>query len=97
MVIIFWKKYLDIWLWSELCICYQLRGKENILAYYESIKIDPKNVKVARLDQAAYPPEKKIKPKRKLIIILGLILGLILGIFVAFIRNIQGNKEVQDN
>ena len=75
----------------------ELRGKENILAYYESIKIDPKNVKVARLDQAAYPPEKKIKPKRKLIIILGLILGLILGIFVAFIRNIQGNKEVQDN
>jgi len=66
-----------------------LREKENNLAYFESIKIDPKNIKVAHLDQAAFPPEKKIKPKRKLIVVLGLVLGLILGIIIAFFRNLK--------
>lgn len=72
----------------------ELRQKENTLAYFESIKIDPDSVNVVRLDQAAFPSDKKIKPKRKLIVILGLVLGLILGIFAAFIRNLK-EKNVQ--
>ncbi|WP_198266037.1 GNVR domain-containing protein [sulfur-oxidizing endosymbiont of Gigantopelta aegis] len=40
-------------------------------------------------------PDKKIKPKRALIVILGLFLGLIFGILIAFIRNIM-NKTKTD-
>jgi len=64
-----------------------LRDKENELVRLESIHIDPETVKTARLDQAAFPPDKRIKPKRKLIVMLGLMLGLMLGVFVAFFVN----------
>ena len=70
-----------------------LREMENTLAYFESIKIDPKSINVAHLDQAAFIPEKKIKPKRKLIVVLGLIIGLILGVLIAFIRNMTTSKN----
>ena len=71
----------------------ELREKENILAYFKNIMINPELIKVAHLDHAAFPPEKKIKPKRALIVVLGLVLGLILGVLVAFFRNIQAKQE----
>jgi len=37
-----------------------------------------------RIDQAAEVPDQRIKPKRKLIVMLGLLAGLMLGIFAAF-------------
>jgi len=37
-----------------------------------------------------YAPEQRIKPKRKLIVALGLILGLMLGVFAAFFVNFLG-------
>jgi len=64
-----------------------LRNKENDLARLESIEIDPATVKTASLDQAAFAPEKRIKPKRKLIVATGLMLGLMLGVFAAFFVN----------
>ena len=71
-----------------------LRDKQNELARLESIHIDPATVRTARLDQAAFPPDKRIKPKRKLIVVLGLMLGLMLGIFAAFFVNfIENQKE----
>ena len=50
------------------------------------------------IDKALYP-EMAIKPKRKLIVLVGLILGLILGIAVAFLREflddrIKGEEDV---
>lgn len=77
-----------------------LRDKENNLARLVSIKIDPATVKTARLDQAAYAPEKRIKPKRKLIVVLGMMLGLMLGVFAAFFVNFleeQKEKLVEAN
>ena len=71
-----------------------LRDKENELARLESIEIDPATVKTARLDQAAFAPEKRIKPNRKLIVVLGLMLGLMLGVFAAFFVNfLEKQKE----
>jgi len=70
-----------------------LRDKENDLARLESINIDPATVKTARLDQAAYPPDKRIKPKRRLIVVLGLMLGLMLGVFAAFFFNFLENQR----
>jgi LPS O-antigen subunit length determinant protein (WzzB/FepE family) len=70
-----------------------LRDKENELARLASIDIDPATVKTARLDQAAFPPDKRIKPKRKLIVVLGFMLGLMLGVFAAFFVNFIENQR----
>jgi len=70
-----------------------LRDKENELARLVSINIDPATVKTARLDQAAYAPEERIKPKRTLIVVLGLMLGLMLGVFAAFFVNFLENQR----
>lgn len=70
-----------------------LRDKENELARLASINIDPTTVKTARLDQAAYPPDKRIKPNRKLIVVLGIVLGLMLGVFAAFFVNFLENQR----
>jgi len=70
-----------------------LRDKENELARLASIDIDPATVKTAHIDQAAFPPDKRIKPKRKLIVVLGLMLGLMLGVFAAFFVNFLENQK----
>ena len=53
-----------------------------------------------RILDSALMPRKPIKPKRKLIIIIGVILGLILGIIIAILRSylndkIESKEEVQ--
>jgi len=64
-----------------------LRDKESQIARLESIHIDPLAVTIARLDQAAYPSNNRIKPNRRLIVILGFAVGLMFGIFGAFFCN----------
>lgn len=70
-----------------------LRDKENELARLESVHIDPAMVRTARMDQAAHPPEQHIKPKRKLIVVLGMVLGLMLGVFSAFFVSLIKNQR----
>ena len=70
-----------------------LRDKQIELARLESINIDPKTVTTAKLDQAAYPPDKRIKPNRKLIVVLGFMLGLMLGVFAAFFVDFLENQR----
>ena len=53
-----------------------------------------------RIIDSALLPQKPIKPKRKLIIAVGLILGLILGLVLAFVRNfldatIKSSEDVE--
>lgn len=64
-----------------------LREKESELQLLDAIKIDPALVKVATVDQAAFPPEQREKPKRSLIVALGAVAGLFLGIIAAFLIN----------
>ena len=72
----------------------RLRDKEYELAWLESIDIDPLSVKTARVDQPAYPAARPVKPRRTLIVVLGLVLGLMLGVFVAFFVNfIESQRE----
>jgi len=56
-----------------------------------SIQIDEKTLRAATVDRKAYPPDRRIKPKRWLIMILGVVFGLMLGIFAAFFRNFLEN------
>ncbi len=59
-----------------------LRDVESELKRMKSIHIDPETVKTAQLDQTAI--SKRIKPDRRLIVVIGSFLGLMLGIIGAF-------------
>lgn len=73
-----------------------LRDKESELAVLTAFQIDPNQVSVATLDQAAYPPEKRESPKRGKILALGAIGGLILGILAAFIANFWHSFRLEE-
>ncbi|MES9899869.1 MAG: Wzz/FepE/Etk N-terminal domain-containing protein [Sedimenticola sp.] len=62
----------------------ELRNLQEELSRLRSISIDVKGVHAVTIDQTAYPPTSHIKPKRTLIVALGVLLGLMLGVFAAF-------------
>lgn len=73
-----------------------LRKKEAELFRLSTYKIDLDQIQAVRVDQEAFPPQQRIKPKRKLIVMLGIVLGLMLGVFLAFFMSFledQRNKE----
>ena len=53
-----------------------LRDYQEQLALLSSIKTSEKDMHSVTVDQAAYPPKYRIKPKRKLIVSLGTVVGL---------------------
>ena len=61
-----------------------LRDLQENLALLSSIKINPEEMRSITIDQAAYPPKKHVKPKRRMIATIGTFAGLFLGIFLAF-------------
>ncbi|MNZ21305.1 Chain length determinant protein [compost metagenome] len=64
----------------------ELRGLQSRLGFLQRIDVKPDNVAVFMLDSAAEVPETPIKPKKLLILAIGLVLGGMLGIFIALIR-----------
>ena len=57
-------------------------------AQLKGIKFDSSQLRLVRLDQQALEPLSAVKPKKALVIVLGLGVGLMLGVFVALLRNI---------
>ncbi|UHL63232.1 Wzz/FepE/Etk N-terminal domain-containing protein [Paralcaligenes sp. KSB-10] len=58
-------------------------------ALLKSIDLNPSHLSVATIDQAATVPQEPVKPKKLLVLILGVILGSILGVLIALIRKIS--------
>ena len=73
----------------------ELRGLESQLEFLRKIDIDPDNVQVFTLDSAAEEPQTPIKPKKALILVLGLVLGGMHGVFVVLIRTILSKRGVR--
>lgn len=63
-----------------------LRQSQESLAFYRTLEIDPATVAVYRQDGIVETPDRPVKPRKLLIMALGLIVGLGLGIFVALVR-----------
>ena len=63
----------------------ELRGLQEQYALYDSLTIRPDRVAVYRLDGAIETPDQPIKPKKILILVLGVLLGGMLGVFTALI------------
>ena len=57
-------------------------------ARLQGIDFDASTLQLARLDQPAQQPMKRLKPKRMLILAIGIVLGGMLGVFVALMRNL---------
>ncbi|MBF6615091.1 MAG: LPS O-antigen chain length determinant protein WzzB [Candidimonas sp.] len=64
----------------------ELRSSQEQLSFLKTIDVQPENVSVFTLDSAAEVPETPIKPKKTLIVALGLVLGGMLGVFIALVR-----------
>lgn len=58
-------------------------------AQLRSLAIDASNLKLVSVDQVAIEPLSPIKPKKALILALGLVLGGMLGLFIALIRHMM--------
>lgn len=63
-----------------------LRTLEERYDLYRRLQIDPKQVAIFRLDGEIETPDAPIKPKKALILALGVVVGGIHGLFIALIR-----------
>ena len=61
-------------------------------ARLKGIKLDTERLRLVRLDQLALPSLDPVKPKKAMIIALGLVLGGMLGVFIALIRGLVGRR-----
>lgn len=74
-----------------------LKGLAEIredLAHLKSLHIDFDKFNLVDIDKIASPPQSPIKPKKAIIVGIGLILGLLLGMMVATVRSIIHPKRV---
>ncbi|MNC38514.1 Tyrosine-protein kinase ptk [compost metagenome] len=67
----------------------KLRGLQSQLVFLKGIEVKPGNVSVFTLDSAAEVPETPVKPKKVLILTLGIVIGGMLGVFVALVRYVM--------
>jgi capsular polysaccharide biosynthesis protein len=67
-------------------------------ARLSNLNLDMSQLKLVTIDQQALEPLKPIKPKKALIIVLGIMLGLVLGVMIAVVRHLfvlknHGNRN----
>lgn len=62
-------------------------------ARLRNLQVDFDNLQLVTIDQRALQPSKPIKPKKALILALGLVLGGMLGVFVALVRGMVTNAK----
>ena len=63
-----------------------LREREEQVAVYRSSKVDLDQFSVYRQDGVVEMPERPIKPRKALLIVVGIFVGLFLGVFIALVR-----------
>jgi len=59
------------------------------------VEVNQSKIKAATLDLEALPPKGMDKPKRPLIVVLGVLLGLMLGCFVALLKSFIANQRAK--
>ncbi len=72
-----------------------LNKRLDRLEYLNAIKIPADRIHAVRITQQAKPLHQPIKPRKKLIIMLGGVLGLFLGVLMAFISHAVSGQRVE--
>ena len=70
----------------------KLRQRQEAMAFYRMLQVDPGVVQVYRQDGAIESPDRPVKPKRLIIVVLGAILGLGLGTVIGFVRHFWASR-----
>jgi chain length determinant protein (polysaccharide antigen chain regulator) len=65
----------------------KLRALQIKQSFYADLQVSPETVSVYRQDGPIDRPDRPIKPKKSLIILLGLVLGIMLGFMIALVRH----------
>lgn len=72
-----------------------LRALQIKKSFYTDLQVSPDNVSVYRQDGPIEQPDRPIKPKKGLIILLGLVLGGMLGLMIALVRHFVQLRSVR--
>ncbi|WP_412461833.1 LPS O-antigen chain length determinant protein WzzB [Pseudomonas sp. SC11] len=70
-----------------------LRERQEKLSFLRGLKIEPSVIAMYQQDGAVFQPDKPIKPRRTLIVALGIIAGLVLGCCVAVAREVWAQRS----
>lgn len=74
----------------------ELADNRKKMSNLKSLQVNMDSLKLVRIDQSAIEPTSPIKPKKSLIVILGIVLGGTLGVLAALIRsNIRKGKNAR--
>jgi len=73
-----------------------LRPQQEKVAFYRNLKIDPSVVKVYQQDGTVDQPDRPIKPRKSLIVVLSLVLGLGAGCLVAIARDLWARRRMTE-
>jgi chain length determinant protein (polysaccharide antigen chain regulator) len=72
-----------------------LRKLQTEYDFYNAIGVKAEDVAVYQLDGVIMPPDSPIKPRKALIVVLGLVLGLMLGVIFSVIRQFWNERAAQ--
>lgn len=73
----------------------ELADKEKAIARLNGLKLNMDTLSLVTLDQLATQPSRAIKPKKTMIVAVGIILGGMLGIFAALLRSAIRKRQQQ--
>jgi LPS O-antigen subunit length determinant protein (WzzB/FepE family) len=62
-----------------------------------NLNVDVSSLKLVSIDQVALEPLRPIKPKKALILALGLVLGGMLGLFITLLRNVLRRAPLRNH
>lgn len=69
-----------------------LRERQETMNFYRDLQLNTEAVQVYRQDGAIEVPDRPIKPKKSLIVMLGAVAGLLLGVCLALYRGVRSAR-----
>lgn len=70
-----------------------LRGLQSRLDFYKQLNVDPSEISMYRQDGNIEQPDQPIKPKKLLIIVLGIVAGLMAGLAMALVSFFMASEK----
>lgn len=80
---------------EDLFLAEQAATRQEI-SRLQNLTVNMDNLKLVQIDQSAIEPTSPIKPKKSLIVAVGIVLGGMLGVFAALIRRAVKNRRQAD-
>ncbi|WP_447802205.1 LPS O-antigen chain length determinant protein WzzB [Pseudomonas serbica] len=71
-----------------------LRALQMKYSFYKDLSVSPDDVAVFRIDGPIDAPDKPVKPKKALVLVVAVLLGGVIGIFVALFRTLYRRNDV---